>query len=239
MRHLINVMKLICRELVDILECLLRYYPGKIGYLLRWGYYKLRLKHLGRKVRFFPGVRIVGPRYISIGDTSTLAYGCTLVAGPVNTGQEKGAEYRVRPNPHFDHRPGEIVIGKCVYLSQNCYILGNGGVQIDDYCCCAMDNSIISMSNHYASFKEPDNRTIFFTHRAGSEHECYLLSPVVLKRNVGVAARCVLLPGATVLEDSFIGVGSVVYHATVGPNQIASGNPAVFVRERYRAKATS
>lgn len=228
--------KSILREIVDFVEFILRDFPGKTGYLLRWVYYKCRMKYLGRKVLIWPGCRFYGCKYISIGEKSTITYGCVLVAGPVNTEERNGCEYLVRPNSHFNHQPGEIVIGKCVYLSKNCCIIGNGGVQIDDYCCCSMDNNIISMSNHYASFKEPDNRNIYFTHRAGNEHECYLLSPIVLKRNVGVAARCVLLPGVTVLEDSFIGVGSVVYRTIIGPNQIASGNPAVFVKERYGDK---
>ena len=239
MRYFLQVIKLILKEIIDFTEFVLRHFPGKTGYFLRWCYYKLRLRHLGRKILIYPGVRIVGPHYISIGDGSTITYGCTLVAGAVATAQEKGAEYQLRSNPHFGHQPGEIVIGKCVYLSQNCTIIGNGGVQIDDYCCCSMDTRIISMSNHYASFKQPDNRSIYFTHRAGSEHECYLVSPVVLKRNVGVAAMCILLPGVTILEDSFIGAGSVVYPGTIGPNQIASGNPAVFVKDRYRAKTTN
>jgi acetyltransferase-like isoleucine patch superfamily enzyme len=232
MGKLIYSIKSVLREIVDFIEFILRDFPGKTGCLLRWGYYKCRMKHLGRKVIIESGCRFSGCKYISIGEKSTITYGCAFVAGPVNT-EEAGREYLVRPNPHFTHQPGEIIIGKCVYISRNCCIIGNGGIQIDDYCCCSMDNNIISMSNHYSSFKDPGNRSIYFTHRAGSEHECYLLSPIVLKRNVGVATRCVLLPGATILEDSFIGVGSVVYREIIGPNQIASGNPAIFIKNRY------
>jgi acetyltransferase-like isoleucine patch superfamily enzyme len=53
---------------------------------------------------------------------------------------------------------------------------------------------------------------------------------------VGIASKCTLLPGASILEDSFLGVNSVVYRAAIGPNQVASGNPAVFIKDRYTDK---
>ncbi|MBN2455218.1 MAG: hypothetical protein JXB29_01570 [Sedimentisphaerales bacterium] len=175
----------------------------------------------------------MGHRYISIGEHSSIAFDCVIFAGPP---VERGAEYLRLDNPAFVFQAGEVVIGRYVFLSRGCYILGNGGVSIGDYCCCAEATSILSMTNHYASFSDPANKDIYFTHGCGPEHECYLLGPIVLDENVGVASRCILLPAVTISRDSFLAIGSVAQKGIIPPNSIAEGNPARRIKQRYREK---
>lgn len=54
--------------------------------------------------------------------------------------------------------------------------------------------------------------------------------PVVIKDNVFIGSRCMILKGVTLGENSIIGAGSVVVGA-IPANQIWAGNPARFIRE--------
>lgn len=222
----------ILRELESITEAIMRNWPGRAGCIVRWIYYKFRFKYLGRKVTIKPGVRFFGHRNISIDDGSTIDFDCIIFAGPFRS----EAERRYIQNNEFKLSDGEVKIGKGVHLSVGCYILGQGGVQIGDYSCCAAGTRILSLTNHYASFSDPSRRDVYFTINAGKDHECYMLGPIVLGRNVGVASHCILLPGATLSEDSFLAINSVARRGVIPPNCVAAGNPAVRMKERYKAK---
>jgi acetyltransferase-like isoleucine patch superfamily enzyme len=222
----------ILHELEGIIEAIIRNWPGRTGVMIRWLYYKCRLKHLGRGVVIRPGVRLFGHRYISLEDRCIIDYDCLISAGPFSGG---GAEKRFIPNEGFTLSPGEIKIGKGVHLSVGCYVLGNGGVEIGDYSCCAGGTRILSVTNHYRSFEQPSRPDVYFTIHAGKDHECYMYGPVVLKRNVGIASNCILLPGTLICEDSFLALCSVAHKGKIGPNSIASGSPAARLRDRYKA----
>ena len=55
-------------------------------------------------------------------------------------------------------------------------------------------------------------------------------APVVIEDNVFVGAKCIILKGVTIGENSIVGAGSVVTKS-VPPNQIWAGNPAKFIRK--------
>lgn len=223
------------REIQDIVEFLICNCPGRTGNFLRWIYYKCRMRHVGRKVVFGPGCRIKGCRYISIDDHSVLTLGCTLVAGPIDK-NASGAEYREKHNDYFTQEPGTIVIGKHAYLSKNCYLIGNGGIHIGDFCTLTPNVVLLSMTNHYASFRDPSNRTIGGAHEI-PDRQCYTIGPIVLGKNCFIALNSIVLPGVSILEDSCVLLNSVVSSERVGPNDIVGGNRAVFVKKRYADEA--
>ena len=127
---------------------------------------------------------------------------------------------------------GEVRVGKNVHLSVGCYILGNGGVDIGDYSGLAAGTRVLSVTNHYRSFKEPSRHNVYFTINVPPENACFIYGPIVLKENVGIASHCVLLPGLTVHKDSFVSLASVA-RGTIKANSIVAGNPAVFVKKRF------
>lgn len=66
--------------------------------------------------------------------------------------------------------------------------------------------------------------------RASGEDLKYRRSvPVVVEDNAFVGARCLILKGVTIGENSIVGAGSVVTKS-VPANQIWAGNPARFIR---------
>jgi acetyltransferase-like isoleucine patch superfamily enzyme len=225
-----TIIRFVLYELQEIIEAIIRDWPGRLGIVIRRGYYRCRLKHVGKGVIIKPGVRLIGSRYISIGDYCTIAHNTMIQAGPP-TGLKSECLYM--ENPDYRWGPGEVVLGRYVYLSANCYILGNGGIYIGDYSCCARDTSILSFSNHYRSFKNPSDRSIYFTHGSGPEHECYLSGPVVLETNTGVASHAVILPCVTIHADSFVGIGAVVHKGQYPANAYISGTPGRVMRSRY------
>lgn len=225
-----TIIKSVLYEFQEMIEAIIRDWPGQLGVVIRRGYYRCRLKHLGRGVIIKPGVRLSGTRYISIGDYCTIAHHTIIQAGPT-TGLK--AECLSLDNPDYRGGAGEVVLGRYVYLSANCYILGQGGVYIGDYSCCARDTTILSFSNHYRSFKNPSDRSIYFTHGCGPEHECYLAGPVVLENNTGVASHAVILPCVTIGTDSFVGIGAVVHKGRYPANAYIAGTPGRVIHSRY------
>jgi acetyltransferase-like isoleucine patch superfamily enzyme len=191
---------------------------------------------MGRDVVIDPDVLITGTHYISLHDNVHISRGCIISGGPsANT----VSETRRLANGRFGLSEGEVSIGRGTHIAAGCYILGHGGVRIGDFCGLAGGTRILSISNHYASFSDRSRRDIYFTLYAGAEHACYLIGPVVLGDNVGVASNVVLLPGATVCNDSFVTIGSVVHPGVIPPNSIASGNPAALVKQRFTPPRSS
>lgn len=66
--------------------------------------------------------------------------------------------------------------------------------------------------------------------RASSDDFAHRMSaPVCIKDNAFVGARCIILKGVTIGENSIVGAGSVVAKS-IPDNQIWAGNPAKFIR---------
>ena len=221
---------ILVRNLFEIIDAVIRNWPGQVGKVLRRCYYRRRFKHLGRNVTIEPGVRFFGRPYISIDDDTHIDYDCFIVAGPIG---DIPAEMRRLPNRRFCLSEGEVSIGKGVHIASGCQILGHGGVQIGDTSACAAGTRILSITNHYASFTDRFRRDVYFSSRAGSEHASYLIGPIVLGKNVGVASNCLLLPGVTLSDESFLHIGSVAHYGVIPANTVASGNPAVRRGNRF------
>ena len=67
--------------------------------------------------------------------------------------------------------------------------------------------------------------------RASSEDQKHkICAPVVIEHNVFIGARCIILKGVTIGENSIVGAGSVVTKS-IPANEIWAGNPAKFIRK--------
>lgn len=53
---------------------------------------------------------------------------------------------------------------------------------------------------------------------------------MVIEDNVFIGARCIILKGVTIGENSIVGAGSVVTKS-IPANEIWAGNPAKFIRK--------
>jgi acetyltransferase-like isoleucine patch superfamily enzyme len=105
-------------------------------------------------------------------------------------------------------------IGRNVFVNQNCTFYDLGGLDIADDVMIGPNVSLIT-SGHPV---EPSRRRDFTIAR-----------PIVIERNVWIAAGATIIGGVTVGENSVVAAGSVVTR-DVPPNTLVGGNPAKAIR---------
>lgn len=156
------------------------YFPGPVGYRLRYPYYKRRLRSIGRGCLIDQGVIISDPSGVTIGDYVWVDKNTIILGG-------NGVE-----------------IGNRVHIAQNCLIQGGGGVKIGDYAGIAAGTLIYSATDTIYDGKRigPMIPPAF--------RNPLLQKPVIVEKDVFVGARCVLLPGVKIGEGAVVGAGSIV-----------------------------
>ncbi len=107
-----------------------------------------------------------------------------------------------------------LVVGRNVFINQNCTIYDLGGVEIGDDVMIGPNVSLIT-SGHPI---EPSQR------RAG-----VTAKPIVIGRNVWIAAGVIVIGGVTIGENSVVAAGSIVTR-DVPANTLVGGNPARIIR---------
>jgi acetyltransferase-like isoleucine patch superfamily enzyme len=108
----------------------------------------------------------------------------------------------------------DISVGLNVFVNQNCTFYDLGGLDIADDVMIGPNVSIVT-SGHPM---EPSQR------RAS-----VIARPIVIERNVWIAAGATIIGGVTIGENSVVAAGSVVTK-DVPPNTLAGGNPARVIR---------
>ena len=129
------------------------------------------------------------------------------------TGQELDGGFSLIP-PFYTTGGQDIRVGRNVFINQNCTMYDLGGIDIGDDVMIGPNVSIIT-SGHPV---EPSQR------RAS-----VIAKPIVIERNVWIAAGAVIIGGVTVGENSVVAAGSVVT-SDVPPNALVGGNPARVIR---------
>lgn len=105
-------------------------------------------------------------------------------------------------------------VGRNVFVNQNCTFYDLGGIDIGDDVMIGPNVSLITSSHPI----EPAQR------RNG-----VIASPIVIERNVWIAAGVTIIGGVTVGENAVVAAGSVVTR-DVPPNTLVAGNPARVIR---------
>jgi len=116
--------------------------------------------------------------------------------------------------PFYATGGADTRVGRNVFINQNCTFYDLGGLDIADDVMIGPNVSIIT-SGHPM---EPSQR------RSG-----VVAKPIVIGKNVWIAAGATIIGGVTIGENSVVAAGSVVTH-DVPPNTLVGGNPARVIR---------
>jgi acetyltransferase-like isoleucine patch superfamily enzyme len=116
--------------------------------------------------------------------------------------------------PFYTTGGPDISVGRNIFVNQNCTFYDLGGLDIGDDVMIGPNVSIIT-SGHPI---EPSQRRDFV-----------VAKPIVIERNVWIAAGATIIGGVTVGENSVVAAGSVITK-DVPPNTLVGGNPARVIR---------
>jgi acetyltransferase-like isoleucine patch superfamily enzyme len=116
--------------------------------------------------------------------------------------------------PFYTAGGDEIRVGRNVFINQNCTFYDLGGLDIADDVMIGPNVSILTAGHPL----EPSQR-----------RKTTIGKPIVIKRNVWIAAGATIIGGVTVGENSVVAAGSVVTR-DVPPNTLVGGNPARVIR---------
>jgi acetyltransferase-like isoleucine patch superfamily enzyme len=116
--------------------------------------------------------------------------------------------------PFYTSGGDEIRVGRNVFVNQNCTFYDLGGLDIADDVMIGPNVSIIT-SGHAL---EPSQRRI-----------TTIGKPIVIEKNVWIAAGAIIIGGVTVGENSVVAAGSVVTK-DIPPSTLVGGNPAKVIR---------
>jgi acetyltransferase-like isoleucine patch superfamily enzyme len=128
-------------------------------------------------------------------------------------GHKVDASFALIP-PFYTTGGEDIRVGRNVFINQNCTMYDLGGIDIADDVMIGPNVSIITSSHPL----EPSQRRAFV-----------IAKPVVIGRNVWLAAGATILGGVTVGENSVVAAGAVVTR-NVPRNSLVGGNPAKLIR---------
>ena len=129
------------------------------------------------------------------------------------TGRPVDADFALIP-PFYTESGVDIRVGRKVFVNQNCTFYDLGGIDIGDAVMIGPNVSLIT-SGHPL---EPSRR-----------RDGVVARPIVIERNVWIAAGATILGGVTVGENSVVAAGAVVTR-DVPADTLVAGNPARVVR---------
>lgn len=120
----------------------------------------------------------------------------------------------------FVDRDSEIIIGDNVGISQTA-LISHCSIRIGDNVKIGGGTCVFTTDFH----------SLDPIIRASSEDQKHRKSaPVSIEHDAFIGARCIILKGVTIGENSIVGAGSVVTKS-IPANEIWAGNPAKFIRK--------
>lgn len=204
---MINILSFIVKLMARIVGL---FYGLKINYLFYvlsrvfiTQLYASSFKNFGRESLLAKSVRLLKPRYISIGSSSSIMKGCVLEAC-----DEKGAP---------DFRIGDkISLGEYSHITcANRVIIGNG-VLTGRYV-------LITDNSHGESCREVLDTPPLI-------REVHSKGEVIIEDNVWIGDKAIILPGVHIGKGAIIGANSVVTK-DVPAYSIVGGNPARVLKQ--------
>ena len=196
------------KSFLSLFEGIIRNVPGAIGFKLRYYYYKIVCKKIGKNVLIDVGVILSGPANISIDDYTWIDSYCIINA-----------------------MMGEIKIGKRIHIAPYVFIGSREPVIIEDYVAIGASSKIYSNSQVVIPGKRMSGPMI------PEEDKAFHTAPVYLRKDSFVGANAIVLPGVELGEGAVVAANSLVIRS-VSPWTVVMGSPAKRFMKREKIKAT-
>ena len=116
--------------------------------------------------------------------------------------------------PFYTESGVHIRVGRNVFVNQNCTFYDLGGLDIGDDVMIGPNVSLITSGHPIESSRRRDG---------------VVARPIVIERNVWIAAGATIIGGVTIGENSVVAAGAVVTK-DVPANCLVGGNPARVIR---------
>jgi acetyltransferase-like isoleucine patch superfamily enzyme len=165
---------------------------------------RLIFGHYGHDVYIQPGVRIVRPKYIFIGDHVTIG---------------KDTDIYVHPSLPTTRREYIIWIGNHVHIGSHNILGARKGIVLEDHVLIGPHTMIGDHSHHY------ENIDIPIKLQAATEG-----GTVRIERESWIGANVFILPNVTIGRHSVVGANSVV-NQNIPPYSVAVGAPARVIKQ--------
>ena len=111
--------KVLGREVKNWIEVIIANIPGRIGYLIRAGYFRIRLRKKFRNNIFETGLRIEYPKNLELGSFSYYGFDCKIYASEFSK-VKIGSKVELNSNVMINARgKGKIFIGDNVLIGPN------------------------------------------------------------------------------------------------------------------------
>lgn len=197
-----NVVILLLKSCLALFEMLIRYIPAGFGYVIRYHYYKMLIKRMGKNVLIDVGVFLYGTKNISIGDYTWIDTGCRIEA-----------------------MLGEIKIGKRVHIAPNAIIAAREPVIIGDYA------GVGAGARIYANSERPFGGMRMSGPMIPEKYKAYYSKKITLEKDSVVGTGAVLLPGANLGEGAVAGANTVI-KKSIAAYDIVAGLPPRIIGKR-------
>lgn len=208
--------------------------PSEAGVLLRRWYYSRRFARCGKDLWIGTNVIISNPFLIEAGDNVKIRENAVIHTGLPSSVQHDKREV-IELTPSKREFNGRVMLGSHCRIAYGAIILGYGGVKIGEKCGIGPGAVILSESLHHKG----RNKEIVYKYSQGAlpEEQCVVQGFVEFMDGAGVASNVIVLPGAVIGRDSWVGPNSVVgVRGRVEQDVIAKGDPAVPVFQRQYSR---
>lgn len=129
------------------------------------------------------------------------------------TGRETDESFELLA-PFYTDFGKNIVIGKNVFINQNCTFMDRGGIVLEDNVLIAPRVNLVTINHSIDPERRRDTES----------------KPIHICKNVWIGAGATVTPGVTIGENSIIAAGSVVTK-DIPPGVIAAGVPAKVMKK--------
>lgn len=199
-----EILILTYKSIFSLIEGLIRNIPGGIGFKIRYYYYKLVCKKIGKNVLIDIGVILNGPANISIDDYTWID------------------SYSI-----INAMLGEIRIGKRVHLAPFVNIGVREEIIIEDFVAVGASSKIYSNSQVAIKGKRMSGPMI------PEEEKAFYAAPVHLKKDSFVGANSIIMPGVVLGDGAIVSANSLVIKS-VPAWTVVMGTPAKKITERQK-----